>query len=141
MLGYNRVFLDTVPSIYFLDEDVNFGNKVVNIFTEVLESGCEMVTSSITCMEYLTCPYKTSNTEKEEAFFDFITDCDIQICPINLEIAKKAAKIRAVYKGFKAMDALQLASAYLAGCDLFLTNDKQLRHFKEIKCITVEELE
>ena len=59
---------------------------------------------------------------------------------INQEIAKKAAQIRAEYKGFKAMDALQLAAACLSGCDLFLTNDKQLRQFKEMKCITVEEL-
>ncbi len=39
------------------------------------------------------------------------------------------------------MDALQLATACIMGCDLFLTNDKQLRQFKEIKCVTVGELE
>ena len=53
---------------------------------------------------------------------------------------KKAAQIRAEYKAFKAMDALRLAVACITGCDLFLTNDKQLRRFGEIKCITVEEL-
>ena len=31
----------------------------------------------------------------------------------NMEIGKKAVQIRADYKGFKAMDALQLAVAYL----------------------------
>ncbi len=39
------------------------------------------------------------------------------------------------------MDALQLAAACLSKCDLFLTNDKQLRRFKAIKCITVDELD
>lgn len=38
------------------------------------------------------------------------------------------------------MDALQLASACLDGCDLFLANDKQLKQFRELKCKTVEEL-
>ena len=47
----------------------------------------------------------------------------------------------AEYKGFKAMAALQLAVACLSKCDLFLTNDKQLRQFREIKCIIVEELD
>ena len=47
--------------------------------------------------------------------------------------------IRAEYGYFKAMDALQLASACIHGCDLFLTNDKQLKQFKEIPCVTVEE--
>lgn len=39
------------------------------------------------------------------------------------------------------MDALQLSTACLTGCDLFLTNDKQLRQFTEIKCITIDDLE
>lgn len=39
------------------------------------------------------------------------------------------------------MDALQLAVACLSKCDLVLTNDKQLKQFDEIKCLTVEELE
>ena len=65
----------------------------------------------------------------------------MEIMEISQEIAKKAAKIRAEYKGFKAMDALQLATACLSECDIFVTNDKQLQQFKEIKCITVDELE
>lgn len=140
MIGYSKVFLDTTPIIYFLDEDVNFGNKVENILSEILESGNEMYTSTITCMEYLTYPYRTDNVEKVDAFFDFISGCDITIYSIDMEIAKKAAQIRAEYRYFKAMDALQLATACITGCDLFLTNDKQLRQFEEIKCITVEEL-
>lgn len=66
---------------------------------------------------------------------------DIEISNIDREIAEKAAEIRAEYKGFKAMDALQLATACLTGCGLFLTNDKQLRQFREMKCITIAEWE
>ena len=141
MIGYSKVFLDTTPIIYFLDEDVNFGNKVENILSEILESRKEMVTSTITCMEYLTYPHRTDNVEKVDAFFDFVSGCNIAIYSIDMEIAKKAARIRAEYRYFKAMDALQLATACITGCDLLLTNDKQLRQFEEIKCITVEELE
>ena len=65
----------------------------------------------------------------------------MEIVEINQEIAKKAAQIRAEYKGFKGMDALKLAAACLSGCDLFLTNDKQLKQFKEIKCLTVSTLD
>ena len=48
--------------------------------------------------------------------------------------------IRAEYKFFKSMDALQLATACINKCDLFLTNDKQLKQFKEIKCVTVDQV-
>ncbi len=37
------------------------------------------------------------------------------------------------------MDALQLAAAVTASCDVFLTNDKQLRQFDGVRCVTVEE--
>ncbi|RKI51248.1 PIN domain-containing protein, partial [bacterium D16-51] len=109
MIECEKVFLDTTPVIYFLDEDVNFGNKVESILSEILENGIEMVTSAITCMEYLTYPYKTKNIQKIDAFFAFILDCDIPLYPIDKTIADKAARIRAEYKAFKAMDALQLA--------------------------------
>ena len=54
-----------------------------------------------------------------------------------MDIAVKAAQIRADYKYFKAMDALQLATACVNGCDLFLTTDSQLTQFTEIKCATI----
>ncbi len=74
-------------------------------------------------------------------FNRLVATTDMEIMEINKGIAMKAAQIRAEYRGFKAMDALQLAAACLSGCDLFLTNDKQLKQFKEIRCITVGELD
>lgn len=75
------------------------------------------------------------------SFYAFLEGMDVEVMSINKSIAVKAAQIRAEYKHFKAMDALQLATACMTGCDLFLTNDKQLRQFTEIKCMTVDELE
>ena len=63
----------------------------------------------------------------------------MQIHPIDISIAKKAAQIRARFKDFKAMDCLQLATACLQQCDLFLTNDKQLRQFDELKCMVIDD--
>ncbi|MDE7267873.1 MAG: PIN domain-containing protein [Lachnospiraceae bacterium] len=71
--------------------------------------------------------------------FEFLADCNIRIYPIEISIAKKAAQIRAEYKDFKTMDCLQLATACQQKCDLFLTNDKQLRQFNELKCMTIED--
>ena len=139
MTDYNKVFLDTTPLIYFLDSDVNFGNKTKSIFEEILSNGKTIVSSVITCEEYLVYPYRTNNQDKIDVFYDFTSACGIKLIPISTEIAEKAASIRAQYKDFKAMDSLQLAVAIKTDCDLFLTNDKQLRQFKDIKCITIEE--
>lgn len=139
MIEYKKVFLDTTPLIYFLDADVNYGDRVREIFEEILQSEKQVLTSVITCEEYLVYPYRMGNKEKADAFMDFVSDCDIPICPIDLATAKKAAEIRANYKDFKSMDSLQLAVACVQGCDLFLTNDKQLRQFKELLCVTLDD--
>ena len=139
MTEYKKIFLDTTPIIYFLDEDINLGEKVEHLFGEFIEKKCPMATSTITCTEYLTYPYRTGNTEKINVFFEFLTDCNIQIHPIDISIAKKAAQIRARYKDFKTMDCLQLATACLQQCDLFLTNDKQLRQFDDLKCMVIDD--
>ncbi len=139
MTEFNKVFLDTAPLIYFLDNDIQFCGKMREILEFILNSGKKLITSSVTCEEYLVYPYRTANQEKADVFFEFTDDCHIDIIPITVEIAKKAAAIRAQFPHFKGMDAMQLAAAITAGCDMFLTNDKQLRQFSEIKCITVEE--
>lgn len=140
MSGYKRIFLDTAPLIYFLDEDINYAERMEQILQKILEKKRLLLTSAITCTEYLTVPYRTQNTEKADVFFEFLSDCNVQIYSIDVDIAKKAAKIRARYKDFKTMDCLQLATACLVECDLFLTNDRQLRQFDEMKCSTVEEI-
>lgn len=101
---------------------------------------CDLITSAITVTEYLTYPYQKDNFQLINAFYAFLNGMDIDIKCIDKKIADKAAKIRAEYKYFKTMDALQLSTACLTGCDLFLTNDRQLKQFGEIKCITVDEL-
>lgn len=37
------------------------------------------------------------------------------------------------------MDALQLAAAILSSCDIFVTNDKQLRRFREVTVLSLDE--
>ncbi len=60
---------------------------------------------------------------------------------IDEEIASRAAKIRAEYTTFKAMDSLQLATACERGCDAFLSNDKRIKKFKDLEVVLVEDLE
>ena len=81
----------------------------------------------------------TTQTKKIKVFLRDIHLQRQQIQPIDINTAKKAAQIRARYKDFKTMDCLQLATACLQQCDLFLTNDRQLRQFDEVKCMVVDD--
>lgn len=144
MTDYKKVFVDTAPFIYFIEKDSSnpqYYEKVKGFFKDGYETDKKFVSSVITMEEYFVFPYRNKAYSFIDMFNRLVTITDMEIVEVNQEIAKKAAQIRAEYKRFKAMDALQLASACLSGCDLFLTNDKQLKQFREIKCITVENLE
>ena len=136
---FKKIFLDTSPIIYLLDSDKNFGEKTAEIFSQLSEQNVKFFSSVITIEEYLVYPYRKNNELMIKSFWDLVTENKIILYSINWNEANKAAKIRAEYKFFKPMDALQLAVASLHGCDLFLTNDKQLKQFQEISCVTVEE--
>lgn len=144
MTEYKKVFVDTAPFIYLIEkneENPQYFNKVKKFFDNAYNSDVDFVTSVITMEEYMVFPYRI-NAEAYIAMFEkLIRTLGFKVRVIDEAIARKAARIRAEYKSFKAMDALQLAVASLSGCDLFLTNDRQLRQFKEVKCITVDELE
>ncbi len=139
MTDFRKVFLDTSPVVYYLECNELYYLNMKKFWKEYGE--CDYVTSAVTVTEYLTYPYQQNNLKLINAFYAFVNGMDIEIKSIDKTIADKAAQIRAGYKFFKTMDALQLATACMSGCDLFLTNDKQLRQFREIKCITVDELE
>lgn len=139
MTEFKKVFIDTAPIIYYLQSSELYYDNMKAFWKAYNE--CDYVTSAITITEYLTYPYREGDMKLINSFYAFINDMDIQVKSIDGRIAEKAAQIRAEYKFFKTMDSLQLATACIMGCDLFLTNDKQLRQFKEIKCITIDELE
>lgn len=64
MTDCRKVFLDTAPLIYLLDNDANYIQKIRLIFTELLEAGIPIVSSVITCEEYLVFPFRTNNRRK-----------------------------------------------------------------------------
>lgn len=140
MIESRRIYIDTSPYIYFLEKNLEYDNKIKEFFMNNYNLGREFVTSVITIEEYSIIPYREDNTKLLKDFEMLIEDMETDVVEITKPIAKKAAQIRATYKKFKAMDALQLAAAVKSGCDTFLTNDKQLRQFQELKIITMDDL-
>ncbi len=140
MIESKRIYIDTSPYIYYLEKNLQYGDRVKAFLVNNYNLGTEFVTSVITIEEYSIVPYRENNKKLLEDFDMLIEDMETSVIDITKLIAKKAAQIRAEYKNFKAMDALQLAAAVKSSCSVFLTNDKQLRQFKELKVITMEDI-
>ena len=139
MIG-SRIFVDTAPFIYALENNELYSIKTQEAFACYYNSFTPLFTSFLTFTEYCVVPYRENNLQKITDFECFISDAEIRIISLTKKIAKYASFIRAKYQGIKAMDALQLASAIQNHCDVFLTNDKQLKQVEEIKVLLVDDL-
>ncbi len=137
---YRRIFLDTNPLIYLIEDTEPFAEKVDGfIFSEWLRDA-EFYTSTVTDIEFLVVPYKCNDFETIDAYWEFLRQFDVLKSFITETIAVTAAKIRAKYTGIKTADSMQLAAAIESSCDVFLTNDKQLKQVEEVKVLLVEEM-
>ena len=143
MADFRRVFVDTAPIIYFLEKKQPLfieNIKSTDFFEEAAFSKIQLVTSAVTIEEYLVYPYKRNRSDLILNFEEFILEMKFEIIDINRETAKKAADIRGKYAAFKALDSFQLSAAMISSCDLFLTNDMQLKQFDKISVRLLEEV-
>ena len=139
MTDFKRIFLDTAPLIYYLQNDNRYNAIIEQIFYDFRKSGAKFILSDITIAEYLVYPFKNNDIVSINNFNNFLSFSVFEICHTTLETAYTSAKIRAEAKGFKTMDAFQLATALYNQADLFLTNDKQLKQFKDLRCATIDD--
>lgn len=65
---------------------------------------------------------------------------DFEVVPIDLNVAERAAELRARY-GLRTPDALQIAAALSSGCEAFLTNDAKLQRVTELRKLVLDTLE
>lgn len=137
--GVQRLFLDTAPLVYFVEQNPEFIDRVEPIF-ERLDRDIISVVSSITLAECLVFPIKRGLTDLEKAFEEIMNSSRSEFIVTDREIAKLSATIRAKYN-FQLPDSIQVATAISANCDAFLTNDIALRRVTEIRAIVVSDLE
>ena len=140
MTDFKRVFIDTASIIYFLENSYIYMESMKKFFTRCMKEHIQIVTSTLTIEEYLVSPYSKGKLEYVDNFKRFIEYMNIEVVDIDSSIAEQGAKIRGQYKNFKAMDALQIATSIVKKCDMFFTNDKQLRQEKELPCMTMEDI-
>ena len=137
----SRLFLDTAPVVYYVEEDARYLPRVDVVF-ERLDSGAVFaVTSPVTLAECLVMPLRTGQHELQQAFIDLVASgSNVDFLLIDQLIAERAADLRARYN-LPLPDALQVAVAIVSGCDGFLTNDTALKRVTELDVLVLDELE
>lgn len=97
--------------------------------------GALLVTSALARLECLVRPRRIGRPAEEELFARFFER--VFVVPIGDDVLDLAASVRASRRSFRTPDAIHLASAQITQADLFLTGDKRLKSFKDIRVASV----
>ena len=140
MKEYKKVFIDTAPFIYFIENNKLYADKVEVFISDCIKHEISMITSVISYMEFCVIPERLKKPKVIESFVEILLKLSIPFIEVNLSAAQRASKLRAKYVFLKGLDALQLAIAIENNCDAFFTNDTKLAKVKEIKVIVIENI-
>ena len=136
-----RLFLDTAPVVYYVEESQRY-LPLVDVVFDALDSGrLTAVTSPVTLAECLVAPYRLNRADQQRAFARVITSGPNTVfTPLAWDSAQRAAELRVRYN-LSLADAFQVAVALTSDCDAFLTNDLTLKRVTELDVIVLDETE
>lgn len=121
----SRIFLDTNFFIYLIEGSGANGSRARYLLRAFSARKDEILTSVMTLGELLVQPMRLGDRQMVQTYRRILHSPGISLLPFLEDAAETFARIR-LDKGIRPPDAIQLATASAAGCDLFLTNDERL---------------
>jgi predicted nucleic acid-binding protein len=112
--------------IYLLEGHPTFGPKVRKILSRIVSRGDALSTSVFSIGEILTGPRRRGSDSGADAVKQYFLSGAVEILPFTEETADRYTLIRGANKISQA-DGIHLATAAVAGVDVFVTNDGDLR--------------
>ncbi len=120
------VYLDTNIFIYALEGYADFVDELTELFESIDAGNFRAVTSELTLAEVLVRPLMDGNRERQIAYQHALQTNDVlEVIPVRRDVLVESASLRAV-ANLRLPDAIHAATALLAGCQTFLTNDRRL---------------
>ncbi|MFN0030575.1 MAG: type II toxin-antitoxin system VapC family toxin [Flavobacteriales bacterium] len=135
-----RIFFDTAPFIYWMETHSEYFPVVSGFIIGEMEMAAVLVTSVLTHHEFTVKPARNENFQLITDFENCLIEMPFEVISIDLNISKHSVQLRKKYVTMKAFDSVQIAAAIASNCDLFLTNDKELKSIYEIKVQLISEL-
>jgi predicted nucleic acid-binding protein len=136
-----RVYLDTNVFIYALNGFPPYVPLLTELFDAIGAGSLVAVASELTLAEMLVVPFRRGDTSEEErcrAIFRASPGVELQ--PVSIAVLEGTARLRAALPALRTPDAIHVATAQLAGCDTFVTNDARLRAIPQLPVLLLSDL-
>ena len=126
-LNGKRAYFDSNVFIYLMEGFVSFEASLNEIREAILNREVQVFTSELTLCEVLVAPFRDEKAELVLMYKNFIEESGaFQLLPTTKETYFRASLIRAKSR-LKTADAIHVATAMNAVCNVFVTNDKAIK--------------
>jgi predicted nucleic acid-binding protein len=126
------VYLDSNIVIYLIEQPAQLGPRATARIAEMVASGDGIVVSDLTRLECRANAVATGDQLTLAQYDAFFSQAIERLMTLTTAVVDRATMIRSQCR-FKTPDALHLAAAIEARCQVFLTNDSRLAGFLGIK--------
>ncbi|MCP4167077.1 MAG: PIN domain-containing protein [Chloroflexi bacterium] len=125
IVQHRLALLDTMVFIYLLEEHPVYASLAATVLEAIETEQLTGVTSTLTLTELLMAPAQVDDAQAMQDYELYLTHFpNLIVYPLDVEAAREAARVRAM-TGLPTPDAIQLATATVAGADVIITNDKR----------------
>lgn len=120
------VYVDANSAIYSVEKIEPYNSLLLSMWQGAQAGDFRIVSSELLLLETLVKPLRTADAVLEASFRALLLSShELRLMPITISILDSAAHLRAA-TGLKTPDAIHAATALAVGCDLFVTNDRDL---------------
>lgn len=139
LTGITHVGIDSSPFIYLIEAHPLYLPLVTPLFERVDAGEINAVTSTITVAEVTVLPLRQQKYNLHEQYLKLLlNNRNLEVVSVDVQVAQTAAELRSKY-GVRLPDAIQLAAAILAKCDMFVTNDCALKQIAEMPILVLDD--
>jgi predicted nucleic acid-binding protein len=133
------VYLDANSLIYAVEKHPVYGPLLEPVWLAAQSKSIEVVSSDLAILETLVIPIRNGDKALQAAYDNALLATDLRLLPITHTVLRDAAMLRATTK-LKTPDAVHAATAQLANCALFVTNDTGFRRVPGLPVVILDDL-
>lgn len=133
------VYVDTSPVIYTVEQHPDYFALLDPLWAASESGQIQVVSSEMILLETLTGALKRNDPQLIADYEKVLTASELNLIPISSALLRDAARLRASVN-IKTPDAIHAATALASGCDLLITNDKDLKRITALNVIILSEI-
>jgi predicted nucleic acid-binding protein len=123
-----RVYIDTVVAIYLVEKPAAYASLSAQFLQLVQSRRLFLHASEVLHLECLVHPLRRNVKLVVAAFEQLFGSPGMTLHPVSVDVLRKAAQLRAATASLRAIDAIHVATSFIARSDVFFTNDLRLRN-------------